>query len=508
MCTIAAEIEAADGGFVARPIEDGTHREELVESEFAVENVAAGETVDGFEVERSNDLHVFDEAGEIGSVVGESFDDGVAKVFAAGIPVPFPQLEGRKLDVGGEDVLAFRRERGVEKRGDGDVEIGRSGKFAIFGGVECTLEIIDFWADVDAARESFESVFGMLERREGGKTVKSEMNFGDGSVGADVADAEGEGGIELRGIKEMEESAFGIDAGNDGFDLDFFAVGKDKGVDGAVFDEDVLDFGVGADFGAGYASGIGESASERAEPATRKSGGANGMRVRCGAEKKNRGGTGGPRTEGGAEDAAGGDGSAEQFRFEKFGDEIGDSHGAPAEKIEDAALAEAANAAAGLEKIPEIFGGRRIDGGWRDGNEFAENGEKTIERFRELRVFCGVFGGEAGDAGGGFSGAIVEEERFAIGTRSEDAGIGAENFAIEFLEVEIAGDIGAKRAQGVRKSGRVEAGMKFLGDGAAADHFAAFENERLKAAFCEIERGDESVMAAADEGYALSDGHD
>jgi hypothetical protein len=76
------------------------------------------------------------------------------------------------------------------------------------------------------------------------------------------------------------------------------------------------------------------------------------------------------------------------------------------------------------------------------------------------------------------------------------------------VKLQIAGNVGAKRANGVRKCGSAEAGMKFLGDGAATNHFAAFENERLETALGEIERGDESVVAAADESYALSDGHD
>ena len=49
--------------------------------------------------------------------------------------------------------------------------------------------------------------------------------------------------------------------------------------------------------------------------------------------------------------------------------------------------------------------------------------------------------------------------------------------------------------------------MKFFGDGAAADHFAAFENQGLESALGEIKRGDECVVTAADENYALSDGH-
>src|SRR5580700_3666317 len=131
-----------------------------------------------------------------------------------------------------------------------------------------------------------------------------------------------------------------------------------------------------------------------------------------------------------------------------------------------------------------------------------------IERFGELRVLPGVFFGEAGNFGGSSGVVVIEEKRLAIGRGSEHTRIGAENFAIEFVEVEIAGNVRAKRAYGVRKCGSVEAGMEFFRDGAAANHFAAFENKRLESALCEIKRGDESVVAAADESYALSDGHD
>jgi hypothetical protein len=50
--------------------------------------------------------------------------------------------------------------------------------------------------------------------------------------------------------------------------------------------------------------------------------------------------------------------------------------------------------------------------------------------------------------------------------------------------------------------------MELLGDGTAANYFAAFEDEGLEAALGEIESGDESVVTAANENYALSDGHD
>src|SRR6266436_818062 len=85
----AAKEEASDGSFVARPIENGAHGEELIESEFAVENVTAGEAVGGFQIKRRDDLHGFDEIGQIRRVCSESFGDGVAQVVAARVPVPF-----------------------------------------------------------------------------------------------------------------------------------------------------------------------------------------------------------------------------------------------------------------------------------------------------------------------------------------------------------------------------------------------------------------------------------
>src|SRR6202035_5374582 len=64
-----------------------------------------------------------------------------------------------------------------------------------------------------------------------------------------------------------------------------------------------------------------------------------------------------------------------------------------------------------------------------------------------------------------------------------------------------------KRANGVRERRGAKAGMKFFGDGAAADKFPAFEDEWLEAASGEIKGGDERVGTAADEHYALSEGH-
>src|SRR4029077_13855191 len=112
------------------------------------------------------------------------------------------------------------------------------------------------------------------------------------------------------------------------------------------------------------------------------------------------------------------------------------------------------------------------------------------------------------NAAGGFGVIVVEEQRCTVRCRSENAGIGVKNLAIEFFDLHVASDVGAKRAEGVRESGRVEAGMEFFGNGTAAGEFAAFENQRLEPAPGQIECSDECVVPAADENYALTDGHD
>src|SRR5882762_511999 len=56
----AAEEKAADGRFVARPIKNRAHGEELIEREFAVKNMAAGEAVGSFQIKRRDNLHGFD----------------------------------------------------------------------------------------------------------------------------------------------------------------------------------------------------------------------------------------------------------------------------------------------------------------------------------------------------------------------------------------------------------------------------------------------------------------
>src|SRR5258707_5773634 len=220
-------------------------------------------------------------------------------------------------------MFAFGSQGRIEERGNGDVEIRGGGKFAVFGGVEGALEVIDSGADADASGKRFEETVGgdgVGERWEIGEITEGEMNFGYGAIRTEVADAQSESRIELRGVEEMEESALGIDAGNHGVGGDFFATGEYEAGDSTILDANVANFGVGADFGAGLAGGFGEGASERAESSVRERSGADGMRVCGGAKKQNGGGARGASAKRRAPEGPGRDYEAAGTGVRRIGD--------------------------------------------------------------------------------------------------------------------------------------------------------------------------------------------
>src|SRR5260370_6122915 len=113
-----------------------------IECTFAVESVAAGEAVGRFEILGRDDLNAFDQAWEIRGVGGEGSNDGGAKFPSAGVPIPFSEFVRSILNAGREDMLAFRGERRVENRGNGDVEIRHFRKLAVLGCIEGAVWII------------------------------------------------------------------------------------------------------------------------------------------------------------------------------------------------------------------------------------------------------------------------------------------------------------------------------------------------------------------------------
>ena len=231
------------------------------------------------------------------------------------------------------------------------------------------------------------------------------------------------------------------------------------------------------------------------------------MGISGGTQEQNGGRAGRPRAEGVAENAARGNDRAKQFGFEELCGEIRDGHGAPAQKIENARFPKAANPAPGLEQIPEIFRAGLINRQRRDRNNLPKNFGEGLERPGELRVFRGVLFRKARDTRCGFSGVVIKNQRFAIRCGSKNSRIGRKDLAIKLFELHVERNIRAKRTERMRERRSAKAGMKFFGDGAAAHHFAALENERLEAALSQIKGRDQCVVTATDESYALSKRH-
>ena len=129
------------------------------------------------------------------------------------------------------------------------------------------------------------------------------------------------------------------------------------------------------------------------------------------------------------------------------------------------------------------------------------------ETFGEIGVAGGVLGGEFLDVGDGALRVGVKRERAAIGIGRENAHRRFQFLQTVARELHVFQDGRERRASGMRDGGTAETGMKFFGDGAAADDLAAFENERLQAFLREIEGGDERVVPAANDQDFARRGH-
>ena len=121
------------------------------------------------------------------------------------------------------------------------------------------------------------------------------------------------------------------------------------------------------------------------------------------------------------------------------------------------------------------------------------------ERFFELGIFGRIFLREGGDCLRGFVFVLIQRKRAAIGRERGDASLWRDEPQAVFFQLHVADDIRTNRTGGVSERGAAEAGMKFIGDGCAADLGAAFEDERLESRFGEVERGDQAIVAAADD---------
>jgi len=224
----------------------------------------------------------------------------------------------------------------------------------------------------------------------------------------------------MRGIDKMEEGALGIDAGDDGLDGDFFAIGENDAVTAPSLMR-MCWLRIGADFSAGLFRRFGGACREGAEPAA---GNAASPRDehRRGAQKKDgrRSGGQGPARAPKMPRAAM---TERRSSVSKIGDEIRNGHGTPSGADRRCRLAKPANAATGLEETPEIFGvGLSIAGG------VMEVSFVKKRRFFERQSKLGVLGGSLAErraiSAAVLATFVVEKERLAVRGRSKARGSG------------------------------------------------------------------------------------
>ena len=85
-------------------------------------------------------------------------------------------------------------------------------------------------------------------------------------------------------------------------------------------------------------------------------------------------------------------------------------------------------------------------------------------------------GGETRDASGGFGVIVVKGGLCRRAWGQEEARVGMRHVALVFFELHVGSDVGAQRPDGVGERGGAESGMKFFGDGAAANEFATLKD--------------------------------
>src|SRR5580704_5447483 len=104
----STQIKPANRSAILRPTGHGTHKEELLQSQVAVKNIALSQSVCSLQVERCQHLSHFNRSRYIGCVFGDLFHHAIAQQVPLLIPVALAQLVGHILHKARQNMLARR----------------------------------------------------------------------------------------------------------------------------------------------------------------------------------------------------------------------------------------------------------------------------------------------------------------------------------------------------------------------------------------------------------------
>src|SRR5580700_667431 len=170
----AAHVKVVNRRAVVGPSRDRTEEKKLLEGELALENIALREAKLALEVERRENLTAGDNLFDVGGVLGDSVDDGVAESFALIVPGALGEFVGRILNETGHNVLARRSDTRIREAGDDDIDVRFARKAAILGVVIGTLHILDAGRNGNRAAQMSARAGQAFEI---GKSVEREIYF-------------------------------------------------------------------------------------------------------------------------------------------------------------------------------------------------------------------------------------------------------------------------------------------------------------------------------------------
>jgi len=144
----ATQVQAPDRSAISRMSQQRPHREQLIERQLAMKDVAAGKPVLPFKVERCDDLRTDDLAADTWSWPFEHRDHGIEQRITRDSPIARPQRARRIVHVNRRDMRTLRRQAVVDQRRNRQLEPRPLGELSVFCMVECALDVIEIRSDL------------------------------------------------------------------------------------------------------------------------------------------------------------------------------------------------------------------------------------------------------------------------------------------------------------------------------------------------------------------------
>ena len=187
----------------------------------------------------------------------------------------------------------------------------------------------------------------------------------------------------------------------------------------------------------------------------------------------------GPRPHRCAENSSRSDCRTQQIRLEKLGDEVRDGHGAPANQPHHFFFSEAADFAANLQQLPNIFFRGLIDLRRGQREQLRDYFRRARQSFFQLQIIRSISLGKFLDFSRGGVGIGTQNQRAPILRRREHSHAGLHHLQAVFRELHIARDSRKQRPSRVRHGGAAKTRMKFFSHTRAADNFPALQHQRF-----------------------------